>query len=295
MTISYDHYRIFYYVAKYKSFTRAAEILYSNQPNLTRTIKSLEQALGCTLFQRSNKGVQLTDDGRKLYEHIAIAFEHIQAGEEAISLGRSLQNGMVSIGASEIALRCYLLPILREFHRLYPSVRIKILNVSTPQAVKMLEEKLVDLAVVTTPLTTPPHVTESRLQDFREVPVCGNAFYTRFENTPALTFKQLAAHPVISLGHGTSTFEFYVTLFSKYGCPFSPDIEAATADQILPLVEHDLGIGFVPEAFLDGVRDDTVRVIPLADPLPTRSITLVKRNDHALPPPAKELERMMTK
>ena len=70
MYISYDYYRIFYYVAKCGSFTQAAKILMSNQPNLTRAIKSLESELGCTLFERSNKGVRLTEDGEKLYENI---------------------------------------------------------------------------------------------------------------------------------------------------------------------------------------------------------------------------------
>ena len=154
MDISYDHYRTFYYVAKHKSFTRAAEMLYSNQPNVTRSIKLLEQALGCVLFERTNKGARLTSDGEALFEHIAVAFEHIQAGEEVVALKRSLQNGLVSLGASEIALRCYLLPILAAYHRQYPGVRIKILNVSTPQALKMLGSGLVDLAIVTTPLDT---------------------------------------------------------------------------------------------------------------------------------------------
>jgi len=46
MYISYDYYKIFYYVAKCGSFTRAADILLSNQPNLTRAVKNLEQELG---------------------------------------------------------------------------------------------------------------------------------------------------------------------------------------------------------------------------------------------------------
>ena len=47
MNISYDYYRAFYYVAKYKSFTGAASALLNNQPNVTRMIKKLEEALGC--------------------------------------------------------------------------------------------------------------------------------------------------------------------------------------------------------------------------------------------------------
>ena len=63
MNISYDYYRIFYYVAKCGSFTGAANALLNNQPNITRAIKTLEYELGCTLFIRSNKGVTLTPEG----------------------------------------------------------------------------------------------------------------------------------------------------------------------------------------------------------------------------------------
>ena len=55
--VPYDYYRIFYYAAKYRSFTRAAEILLSSQPNVTRAMNNLEQELGCRLFVRSNRGI----------------------------------------------------------------------------------------------------------------------------------------------------------------------------------------------------------------------------------------------
>ena len=45
MSINYEHYRIFYYVAKHKSFTQAANVLVNSQPNITRSIKNLEQEL----------------------------------------------------------------------------------------------------------------------------------------------------------------------------------------------------------------------------------------------------------
>lgn len=50
MNISYDSYRVFYYAAKYRSFSQAAAALYSNQPNVTRMIRKLESELGCALF-----------------------------------------------------------------------------------------------------------------------------------------------------------------------------------------------------------------------------------------------------
>lgn len=46
----FDYYRIFYYVAKYKSFSKAAKFLHNNQPNITRCMNIMESELGCTSF-----------------------------------------------------------------------------------------------------------------------------------------------------------------------------------------------------------------------------------------------------
>ena len=54
---TYDYYRIFYHVAQHHSFTKAAEVLHNNQPNITRCMNNLETELGCHLFVRSNRGV----------------------------------------------------------------------------------------------------------------------------------------------------------------------------------------------------------------------------------------------
>ena len=75
MDISYDYYKIFYCVAQCHSFTRAAEMMGNNQPNVTRTINNLEHQLGVTLFERSNRGVKLTPEGESLYKHVALAVE----------------------------------------------------------------------------------------------------------------------------------------------------------------------------------------------------------------------------
>ena len=71
MTINYDYYRIFYVVAQCRSFTRAAELLKNNQPNITRCMKNLEQELGCKLFHRSNKGITLTPERQRFYRRRA--------------------------------------------------------------------------------------------------------------------------------------------------------------------------------------------------------------------------------
>ena len=145
---TYDYYRIFYHVAQQHSFTKAAEVLHNNQPNITRCMNNLETELGCHLFVRSNRGVSLTPEGQKLFNHVAIAFEQLELGETELKRDQSLTSGLISIGVSENALRIMLLPKLEAFHNHYPHVRLKISNHSTPQAIASLESGLVDFAVV---------------------------------------------------------------------------------------------------------------------------------------------------
>ena len=62
MNLNFDYYKVFYYVSKYGSLTRAAHVLMTSQPAVTRTIHNLENELGCRLFIRSKTGVELTPE-----------------------------------------------------------------------------------------------------------------------------------------------------------------------------------------------------------------------------------------
>lgn len=289
MYISYDYYRIFYYVAKYGNITQAAKLLLNNQPNLTRSIKNLESELGCPLFLRSHSGMKLTPEGERLYSHIRIAFEHIEAGEAELTESRNMQTGTVYVAASEVALHCLLLPVLKKYRMLYPGIHIKISNHSTPQAIAALREGTADIAVVTTPTIRSASLVETKIKPVNEVAVCSKSFSSLVGRKVALS--ELLDYPIISLGTNTKSFEFYSKLFTSHSLPYQPDIEAFTADQILPMVEADLGIGFVPEEFLQ--EKNNVSVIDLKEKIPERSVVLIKRKDQSLGMASKELERMI--
>ena len=287
MNVSFDYYKVFYYVAKNGSFTRAAEELFVNQPNVTRTVKTLEEQLGCTLFARSKRKVELTPEGEKLYRHIRIAFEHVRMGEEELLEDKNLNRGTVSIGASETALYGLLLPVLKKFRSAYEGVKLKVGNYTAKQAIAALNDGFVDFAVVTAPLGETTRLSVQELVDFREVAVCGNAFPELMGKTVSL--RTLCGYPVVGLARPTMTFDFYTGQFAKYGLSYSPDIEVATADQILPMIQNDLGVGFVPEFFLSvgaGVHE-----ISLKERVASRAICLVKRTDRPLSLAAKQFER----
>lgn len=65
MYVDWEYYKIFYYVAKYQNFTKAARVLGNNQPNITHMMNKLENQLHCVLFIRSNRGVTLTPEVKR--------------------------------------------------------------------------------------------------------------------------------------------------------------------------------------------------------------------------------------
>ena len=141
MSVNFEYYKIFYYVAKYKSITQAASLLYSSQPSISRMIKILEQELGCTLFIRTRKGVALTPEGEELFDHVAPACEELFVGEELLSRSYGLQGDTIRIGASETALRCFLFEKLELFYTEHPAIKLKIYNHTASEALEISEKR----------------------------------------------------------------------------------------------------------------------------------------------------------
>lgn len=291
MNISYEAYRVFYYTAKTQSFTQAANALGNSQPNITRIIKNLERELGCVLFLRNNRHVELTAEGQTLYRHVSAALEQLQAGEEALRRGGGLDGGILRIAATEVALRVFLLPVLSQFRARYSGVHIKLLNSSTPAAIEALNKGLADLAFVTTPADIKEKLRSTPLTNVQEVAVCGGAYQSLTGSQ--VTLEALSGYPMISLGEHGSTYRFYRQFFADHHVPFEPDIEAATADQILPMVKANLGIGFVPASFLSEADwGNSIYPIDLAEKLPPRQVCLVESAQHPATAAAKELKQI---
>ena len=290
--VPYDYYRIFYYAAKYRSFTRAAEILLSSQPNVTRAMNNLEQELGCRLFVRSNRGIALTPEGERLYGHVRIAWEQLLAGEYELSRERRLESGYVSIGASEIALHELLLPVLRKFRLTYPGIHIQVTNHSTPQAVAAVKSGLVELAVVSTDQTSMKPLSLTRLSDFKDILAAGPS-YKRLKGR-SLSIRELAGYPLICLGRNTASYEFYNRLFAEHETILEPAVEAATTDQILPMIRYDLGLGFIPESFArEALEQGEILALKLEEEIPCRHICLLKDKNRPLSTAALELEKFI--
>lgn len=292
MNVNLEYYRIFYYVAKYQNFTRAARAMGNSQPNITRAMNLLEQEIHCTLLIRTNRGVRLTPEGEKLYMRVSAAMEQLQTAEEELHDSSGLEHGSIAIGASETALNIYLLEKLRMFHMEYPGIRLKIYNHSTPQAVQAVKNGEIDFAVVTTPTDTEAPLKKVDLYPFREILVGGKTFTAL--GSQELSLSEVQNYPFICLGRETQTWKFYQQVFEKYGLELSPDTEVATTDQILPLVKNELGMAFLPEAMArEAIEKGEIVELSLRENVPQRSVCMVYDRQHPLSAAAKELKSRM--
>src|SRR6202022_2300894 len=116
---------VFLAVAREKRFSRAAEKLFRTQSAVSQTIGKLEDELGESLFDRSSREGILTDAGQVLYEYAENLLNLRTEAAESLAELREVQKGKLVIAANEFTA-LYLLPVLAEFRRLHPMIKITV-------------------------------------------------------------------------------------------------------------------------------------------------------------------------
>lgn len=294
MNSNFEYYKIFYYVAKYENLTKAATVLKTSQPAVTHTIHKLENELGCRLFTRSKTGMQLTPEGRTFYGYVAAGCAQFFKGENDLSNLISLENGTIYISATETALHCYLFQAMEEFNSLYPNVRFKILNNSTTESVNAVKEGKVDLAFVSANLQVAKPLRMKILRKYHDILISGNRFGELKDDGKEVSLKELVSYPWISLTAETITRRFLNEYFEKNSLTFTPDMELATTDMILPAVRHNLGLGFIPAEFADSeLKSGQVFEIKVKEKLPERNIILIYDVEYPQSIAAKEFQKFL--
>ena len=272
MDINYELYKVFYHVANTLSFSEASKQLFISQSAVSQSIKVLEKKLNQTLFLRSTKRVQLTPEGEILLKHIEPAMNLIKSGENQLLEANSLNGGQLRIGASDTICRYYLIPFLKQFHRTYPNIHIKVTNQTSIECAKLLENGQVDFCITNYPNSGFSNSQNVRIvREFQDVFVANRDFFSL--DRQEVSLKELQEHPILMLDRKSTTSEFLHSMFQKHQLDLVPEIEISSNDLLIDLARIGLGIAFVPDYCIPE-NNGNLFVVRLDETLPTRQMVV---------------------
>lgn len=138
--INLELYRIFIIVAKEKNITNASKILNISQPAVTKHIKNLESLLDTKLFERTNKGLILTDFGKDLYEELKEPMKAITSIDNKYNKIRNINIGSHNHLLNRIFGKC-----INEYYLNYENVNLNIKNFEIDTMLNMLKNQELDI------------------------------------------------------------------------------------------------------------------------------------------------------
>ena len=272
--VKLEFYRVFYVVAKTGNLSKASKELFISQPAVSYGIKQLEEQLGGRLFVRTAKGMELTPEGKMIYEYVSRAYEELMAAENKFSQMRGLEEGTVHIGASDTISKYFILPRIEQFKKKYPKINIKITNRTTDEIMNLLKAGKVDLGFINrVDESTFPGIRLTPCADIGECFVANGDFMRRV--TAPLSVSELTSLPLILLEEGSSTRRAVERAIEDLGGRLNPAFELCSVDLVAECAKAGLGVGCVTKEYIDKeLKSGELFVVPLSFPLPRRKIAM---------------------
>jgi DNA-binding transcriptional LysR family regulator len=249
---------VFLAVARERRFSRAAEKLYRTQSAVSQTIRKLEDELGEALFDRSSREGVLTDAGKVLHDYAEKLINLRSEASESLAELRELQKGKLVIAANEFTV-LYLLPILAEFRRLHPMIKVKVeralgsripddvLRYSTEFGVLSYEPQEPSLQSIVVYLDELTFVVPPRHP---------------LASASQVSVRQLGAESFVAHIVSSPYREKVIQLFKTHKTPLHMDVELPTLQAIKQFVAMGNGVAFVPEISVENeiARGELVRI-----------------------------------
>jgi len=237
----------FVQVATRHSFSRAAEALQLTQPSITARIQALERELDEDMFERSGRGVRLTNAGTALLPYAERMLQMLWEAKESVEEVRSVQAGKLRLG-SALTISTYVLPrILRTFRARYPGVEVIVRTGRSEQVLNMLLSDEVQVGLVRS-LTHPDMKTIDLYAD--EVILVANPDHPFAVNCQA-TIEEVSTQPVILADRGSSYYGLIHGLFRQAGVVPNVVMELDSMEATKRMVEEGLGIALLPRVCLE--------------------------------------------
>lgn len=271
MNVNYELYKTFYSVAKNKNITKASHELMISQPAVSKSIKTLEDQVGCTLFIRNKYGVSLTEEGETFYKNIKPAIEMIEHAEETLQETLNLDYGTLSIGVSNTLTRKYLLPYIKKFHEQYPRIKIKISTSPTFELITQARNGLIDFIILNLPYQLPSDFKETKLKEVNDCFIASKDWKELKGKT--IPLKEMNNYPLILIAKGSNTRIFLDDFCEKNNIMLSPEMELASHSLVTAFTKIGLGIGYATKEFLKkDLKEQTLFEIKTTPTIPPRQI-----------------------
>ncbi|MBR4693847.1 MAG: LysR family transcriptional regulator [Bacilli bacterium] len=240
MNVDLELYRIFYVVAKHKHMTRASEELHISQPAISQSIKKLEEQLGGILFLRSNKGMELTEEGKMFYEYVKGALELINNAENEFTSFKDLSKGEIKIGCSTTLTKLVLINALKDFHLDYPNININITNDLTSNLINDLKLGKLDFVIFNESNIKETNLNLEKITELKQ----GFIYNPDFFDDNVNTFADLNKVPLILQKEESNSRKLLDYLALQNNVKLIPKMEVVSQELITEFTNIGLGIGF---------------------------------------------------
>ncbi|HIF9061356.1 TPA: LysR family transcriptional regulator [Photobacterium damselae] len=280
-------------LAKYEHFGKTAIALHMTQPNVSLQIKQLEQVTRVKLIERNP--FRLTQAGERLLASAENALMELQICQADLNAINELNQGTLSIAASDIISRLLLIGPFQSFRKEFPGIDLSLFNTTSSQAAELVKSAKADLGfVIAQKESQPLHFTE-----LRQVKWCalGNglqqwqAFAENKEITTISAEEEIltADEPtLILLGHDTRTRDLIDLALPSLNLPKYRIMEVGSVDAQIDWAEAGFGVAIIPAFSVHSKLDLKTKITPLPD-FPTTSLGYIVRQNQVLSRAIKQL------
>jgi DNA-binding transcriptional LysR family regulator len=236
-------------IANSGSFSAAAEALHITQPAVSKRIATLEAQLGCKLFDRISRRVQLTEAGNKLRPKAEHILQAVLEAKRSIADLQGDVSGKLSIGISHHIGLHRLPPVLQTFSQRYPSVRFDIDFMDSEEAYEQVMHGHIELGVVTLdPTGNSPLQRQAVWQDTLVIVVAPSHPLASFDS---INLDSLSQFTAIIPGLNTYTGQIIKAMFQQHGLKLDVSMSTNYLETIKMMVSIGLGWSVLPHTMID--------------------------------------------
>ena len=281
-------YRVFYTVAKTKSFSESSRTLHISQPAISKHIQNLEYELNTLLFYRTNRGIELTPEAKALLVYVEKAYNYLMLGERELQEGKELTKGTVSIGTSTQLSIYYLNKYIKDFMKYHPNIVINISNHNDVILFELLQQHNLDLLVTTGEFQSNKDLKFIELSKTR---YCFTYDKTKLELPEIKTIEDIFKHQVLLPSKNSKQRTELEKILSTKSIISNPVMEIESSETMLNYIKEGLGIGYIQKNIAE--QNDNLEIINIEEDLPEETITLIY-NDESLTTSSREFINTIT-